>query len=86
MVLGRLGGGVSERALIREAMIFSAPAGLALALLAAFGLVSLAAAVLGWLLSLAGGTWVAWSRLRELEAIAAWIEGLPLDQERPALA
>jgi two-component system phosphate regulon sensor histidine kinase PhoR len=86
MVLGRLGGGVSERALVRESLIFSAPAGIALALLATLGLVTVSVAAIGWLLSLAGGGWVAWSRLRELEAIAAWIEGLPLDQERPPLA
>ena len=43
-------------------------------------------AVLGWLLCLAAGGWLAQSRLRELEAIAAWIESLPREQERPRLA
>ena len=86
MVLGRLGGGISERALVREALIFSVPAGLAFGLLATLGDVSPLVAVAGWLVSLGGGFWIAWSRLRELEAIAAWIEGLPLDQERPPLA
>ncbi len=86
MVVGRLRGGVSERALVRESLIFSAPAGLPLALLAAFGQITVPTAIVGWLLSLIGGGWVAWSRLRELEAIAAWIEGLPLDQDRPPLA
>ena len=86
MVLGRLGGGISERALAREALIFSVPAGLAFLLLAAFEQVAPLVALVGWLLSLAGGAWIAWSRLRELEAIAAWIEGLPADQERPPLA
>ncbi len=37
MLLGRLRGGISERALVREALIFSAPAALALVLLAALG-------------------------------------------------
>jgi two-component system phosphate regulon sensor histidine kinase PhoR len=59
---------------------------LALAALALFGLISIGAALLGWLLSLLGGAWVAQARLRELETIAAWIEGLPLDQERQPLA
>ena len=86
MLLGRLRGGISERALVREALIFSAPAALALVLLAALGQIATSVALLGWLLSLAGGAWVAYARLRELEAIAAWIEGLPLDQERPPLA
>jgi two-component system phosphate regulon sensor histidine kinase PhoR len=85
-VPGRLGGGISERALVRETLVFSAPAALALILLVALGQVAPATAVLGWLFSAAAGAWVAYSRLRELEAIAAWIEGLPLDQERPSLA
>jgi two-component system, OmpR family, phosphate regulon sensor histidine kinase PhoR len=82
---GRLSGGASERALVREALIFSAPAALALVLLTAFGRVPVPVAVVGWLLSLAGGAWVARARLRELEAIAAWVEGLPTDQGRPPL-
>ena len=86
MLPGRLGGGISERALARESLIFSAPAALALVSLALFGLISTGAALLGWLLSLAGGVWVALARLRELETIAAWIEGLPLGQEREPLA
>ena len=73
MVLGRLGGGISKRALVREALIFSVPAGLAFLLLAAFEQVAPLVALVGWLLSLAGGAWIAWSRLRELESIAAWI-------------
>jgi two-component system, OmpR family, phosphate regulon sensor histidine kinase PhoR len=86
MLPGRLSGGISERALVRESLIFSAPAALALVLLAALGQIATPVALVGWLLSLAGGAWVAYARLRELEAIAAWIEGLPLDQERPPLA
>ena len=71
VLLGRLRGGISERALVREALIFSAPAALALVLLATLGQVATPVALVGWLLSLAGGAWVAYARLRELEAIAA---------------
>ncbi len=84
-MVGRLGGRISRRALVREVLVVSAPAGLALVLLAAFGLITAPVALGGWLLSLVGGAWVAHARLRELEAIATWIEGLRLDQERTSL-
>lgn len=72
-----------RRALLREAIVWSAPAALALAVLAALGLVGVGAFVGGWLVSLAAGAFLAHNRLRELEAIAAWIESLSQDQERP---
>ncbi len=74
-----------QRALARESLIWSLPAALALAGLAASGQVGGLAAFLGWLASLVAGGVLARGRLRELEAIAAWIEGLPREQGRPPL-
>jgi two-component system phosphate regulon sensor histidine kinase PhoR len=74
-----------DRAFLRECLVWSAPAGLALAGLAALGLVGTLAAVLGWLVSFLAGAILARARLRELESIAAWIESLPRGQEGPRL-
>ena len=49
----RLGGGIGDRALVREALFFSAPAALTLLLLVAANQLGLATAFAGWLLSLA---------------------------------
>jgi two-component system phosphate regulon sensor histidine kinase PhoR len=74
-----------QRALLRESLVWSAPAALALAVLAAFGQVGLDAVVGGWLVSFLAGGWLARGRLRELHAIAVWIESLPRGQDRPGL-
>ncbi|HEX6015482.1 MAG TPA: ATP-binding protein [Geminicoccaceae bacterium] len=74
-----------RRALARESLIWSLPAALALAGLAASGQVGGLTALLAWLASLVAGGVLARGRLRELEAIAAWIEGLPREQGRPPL-
>lgn len=69
----------------RESLIWSTPAALALAGLAALGEASGLAVVLAWLLSLAAAGWLARARLAELEAIAIWIENLPHGPERMRL-
>jgi two-component system phosphate regulon sensor histidine kinase PhoR len=74
-----------RRTLLREALLWSAPATLALATLAMLGLIGAPAAIIGWLIGFAASTFLAHSRLRELEALAAWIESLPEEQERPRL-
>ena len=74
------------RPLLRESLVWSAPAAVVLAGLVFLDQLRPVPAVLGWLLCLAAGAWLAQSRLRELEAIAAWIESLPREQERPRLA
>jgi two-component system, OmpR family, phosphate regulon sensor histidine kinase PhoR len=78
-----LGAGISLRALAQEAMVGSAAAALALLLLLAASQIGILMALVGWLVSLAGAGWIAHRRLRELEAIAAWIEALARDQPRP---
>ena len=80
----RLGAGIGDRALVREALFFSAPAALTLLLLVAANQLGLATAFGGWLLSLAAGGWIAHGRLRELDAIAAWIEAIPREQAQAA--
>lgn len=75
----------SRAALLREALVWSAPAALALAALAALGRLGAGGFLLGWLVSLLAGAYLAHARLRELEAIAAWLERLPQDQDRPSL-
>lgn len=79
-------GTVGMRALLREALVWSAPAALALAGLAAVGAASSLAVILGWLASLAVAAFLARSRLLELEAIAAWIESLPNEIEQLGIA
>jgi two-component system phosphate regulon sensor histidine kinase PhoR len=71
-----------RRTLVRECLVWSTPAGLALVVLAALGQVGGLGVVLGWLISLAAGAYLAHGRLRELETIAAWIESLSQDQHR----
>lgn len=75
-----------RRALLRESLVWSMPAALALVVLAAFRKIGLDAVAVGWLISLLAGGWLARGRLRELHAIALWIESLPREQERPGPA
>ena len=53
-------------------------------LLVAANQLGLATAFAGWLLSLVAGGWIAHGRLRELDAIAAWIEAIPREQAQAA--
>lgn len=71
------------RPLVRESLVWSAPAGMVLAGLFLLGELRFLQALAGWLICAAVATWLAQSRLRELEMIAAWIECLPQQQERP---
>lgn len=73
------------RSVVRESLLWSAPAGLVLAGLFLLGEVGFIAAVVGWLVCVTAAAWLAQGRLRELEMIAAWIESLPQQQERPRL-
>jgi two-component system phosphate regulon sensor histidine kinase PhoR len=73
-------------ALLREALVWSSPAALALIVLAASGQVGSGAAFGGWLIGLAAAACLAHRRRRQLETIAAWIESLPREPERAALA
>jgi two-component system phosphate regulon sensor histidine kinase PhoR len=69
-------------ALLREALLWSGPAGLALIVLAALGQIGIAAMIGGWLVAGVAGGWIAQARLRKVEALAAWIEGLSQEPER----
>ena len=73
------------RPLLRESLLWSAPAGVVLAGLWLTGRVALLPALIGWLVCAVAAAWLAQSRLRELEEIAAWIERLPQEQQRPQL-
>ena len=73
-----------DRALLRESLLLSVPAALALLALVAVGRLGPAPALLGWLLALAVGGWLAYRRHRDLDGFAAWAEGLSSDQGQPA--